>query len=191
MKRETDETGNPRQARLFRAFHWVQHLGVLHDKRDSLSLENLHGFQKIKGSSLMIMKGVNMRTLIVEDEFGSRKLLQGMLASFGECDLAVNGQEAVEAFKAAWTEGNPYDLILMDILMPVMDGQAALEAIRSIEKQMGIIGSQEAKVIMVTALGDPKTVVEAFYKGGATSYIVKPIDHDKLLEEMRKVGLLQ
>jgi two-component system chemotaxis response regulator CheY len=43
---------------------------------------------------------------------------------------------------------------------------------------------------MTTALGDPKTVVEAFYRGGATAYIVKPIGKQKLLQELRNFNLI-
>ncbi len=48
----------------------------------------------------------------------------------------------------------------------------------------------QVKVIMVTALDDPKNVFEALYQGGATSYIVKPIDKEKLLDEIRDFGLI-
>ncbi len=65
-----------------------------------------------------------------------------------------------------------------------------MKRIRSIENEIGIEGSAEAKVIMVTALGDPKNVVEAFYGGGATSYIVKPISRDKLISEIKSLGLI-
>ncbi len=63
--------------------------------------------------------------------------------------------------------------------------------IREIEKELGIKESGEVKVIMTTALDDPKTVVKAFYKGGASSYIVKPISKQKLLYEMHKLGLAE
>jgi two-component system chemotaxis response regulator CheY len=74
-------------------------------------------------------------------------------------------------------------------MMPGTDGQQALKKIREIEQDMGIRGAEEVKVIMTTALDDPKTVVEAYYRGGATSYIVKPIGHKKLIEEIRLLGL--
>jgi two-component system, chemotaxis family, chemotaxis protein CheY len=129
-----------------------------------------------------------MRALIVEDDFGSRRMMQKMLASYGECDVVVDGEEAVEAFLLAWEEFRPYDVIFMDIMMPKVDGQEALKRIRAIEKDMGIKPATEAKIIMTTVLEDPKNVMEAFNKGGATSYMVKPIDREKLLAELEKMG---
>lgn len=132
-----------------------------------------------------------MKVLIVEDDFTSRKLLQTILSPYGECDIAVNGKEAVEAFESALKAKAPYDLVCMDIMMPEMDGQEALKKIRSLEKKAGIRGSEEVKVVMTTALDDPKNVVEAYYKGGATSYIPKPIDRQLFLQLLRNLELIK
>jgi len=132
-----------------------------------------------------------MRILIVEDEFVSRRVLKEYLSPYGDCDVVVDGEEAIEAFRLAWDEGNPYNLICLDIMMPNMDGQEALKRMRDFEKERGVKGPSEAKIIMVTALDDPKSVVEAFYKGGATSYIVKPLDRAKLIQEIRSFGLIK
>ena len=131
-----------------------------------------------------------MKVLIVEDDFISRKLLQTLLSPYGDCDIAVNGLEAVQAFTAALDADAPYDLICMDIMMPEMDGQEALKRIRAIEKERDIQSSDEAKVVMITALDDPKNVVEAYYKGGATSYIPKPIDRQLFVHLLRNLGLI-
>lgn len=131
-----------------------------------------------------------MRALIAEDDFIARKYLKEILSPYGDCDIVVDGQEAVQAFRLAWDEKKPYDLICLDIMMPNMDGHQALREIREMEKNIGIKGSSEVKVIMITALGDPKNVFEAYYKGGATSYIVKPVDRAKLLEEIRSFNLI-
>ncbi len=130
-----------------------------------------------------------MRFLVVEDDFGSRRLLQVLLAQYGQCDVVVDGNEAIEAFRLAWEENEPYDVILLDIMMPNLDGQEALRTIRSIEREIGLSSDDEVKVIMTTALEDPKNVVEAFYEGGATSYLVKPIDKEKLRVELEKFGV--
>jgi len=132
-----------------------------------------------------------MRVLIVEDDLTSRKLLQKIVSPYGEADIAVNGQESIEAFETALEGGNPYDLVCMDIMMPEMDGQEALKKIRAAEKAKGIRNSEEVKVIMITALDDPKNVVEAYYKGGATSYVPKPIDRQLFLQLLRNLGLIQ
>jgi len=131
-----------------------------------------------------------MKILIVEDDFISRRIIKEILSPYGDCDIVVDGQEAVQAFKA-YEADDPYDLICMDIMMPNLDGQEALKQIRDIEKESGIKGSGEVKVIMITALDDPKTVFKAYYKGGATSYIVKPIEKDKLIQKIRGLGLIR
>jgi two-component system chemotaxis response regulator CheY len=131
-----------------------------------------------------------MRVLIAEDEFASRKVLEKFLGIYGRCDVVVDGDEAVESFQAAWADQDPYDLVLMDIMMPKMDGQEALKQIRDFEKSKGVVGFGEVKVIMVTALDDPRNVVEAFYEGGANSYLVKPIEKEKLDAELTTLGLI-
>jgi len=131
-----------------------------------------------------------MRVLIVEDDFTSRKLLQMILSPYGECDIAVNGEECVDAFKLALDEDKAYDLVCLDIMMPHKDGHQALKEIRALEKERGIPSSAEAKVVMTTALDDPKNVVEAYYKGGATSYIPKPLDKHMFLHLLRNLELI-
>ncbi|HEX7501078.1 MAG TPA: response regulator, partial [Polyangia bacterium] len=74
-----------------------------------------------------------MRILIVEDDMTSRILLRKMLEPFGSCDMAVNGKEAVEAFRQAQEADEPYALVCLDIMMPELDGQEALQAMRAQE----------------------------------------------------------
>lgn len=112
-----------------------------------------------------------------------------LLQDHARCDVVVDGQEAIEAFRLSWEENDPYGLILLDIMMPNVDGQTALKEIRGIEKQIGVHDRDAAKVIMTTALEDPKNVVEAYYHGGADSYLVKPIDRNKLFQLIEELGL--
>ncbi len=131
-----------------------------------------------------------MNILIVDDQFVIRKTMQKMLAAYGQCDNAANGEEAVEAFQLAWDEDNAYDLICLDIMMPGVNGHEALEKIRELEQQRGIAAKDEVKVIMTTSLDDPKSVVSS-YKQGATAYLVKPVNKEKLLFEMRRLRLIE
>lgn len=131
-----------------------------------------------------------MRILIVEDEFTSRKLLTALLSGFGECDTASDGVECVEIFRKALEDKRPYDLVCMDIMMPNKDGHQALKEMRILEQEMEVAPSEEAKVIMVTALNDPKTVVKAYYKGGAAAYLPKPIEVESLHAILRDLALI-
>ena len=79
-----------------------------------------------------------MKTLIVEDDFTSRLLMQSVLSRYGECHIATNGKEAVDACRTSRMKGFPYDLICMDILMPEMNGQEAVRQVREQEASLGI-----------------------------------------------------
>jgi len=130
-----------------------------------------------------------MRTLIVEDDFICRNVLQRFLSPYGECDIAVNGHEAVKAFDMAIQHGPRYDLICLDIMMPEMDGQAVLSAVRGIERQRGIGGHDGVKIIMTTALSDPKNVMQSF-REQCDGYLVKPIDRLKLVQMLSELRLI-
>ncbi len=130
-----------------------------------------------------------MRALIVEDEFLSRKVLLAFLSPLFESDVVVNGMEAVQAFEMALKENQPYDLVLMDIMMPELDGLEALERIRAMEREHK--RKPPVRVIMTTALDSPKVVIRSFHDGEASGYIVKPVSKDKLYAELEKLGLLK
>lgn len=131
-----------------------------------------------------------MKTLIVEDDFTSRFFLQKMMVKYGYCDVAVNGKEALDAFILAYEEDSPYDLILLDIMMPEMNGKEALKRIRSYERSINVSYKKEVKIIMLTALDSPQDVIESFYQGGCSAYIVKPVEKVKLVEVLKEYKLL-
>ena len=112
-----------------------------------------------------------------------------MLEGVGDCDICENGEQALAAFEFALMKNSPYDLVCMDIMMPKMDGQETLRCIRQTEKRQGINYSRGVKVIMLSALSDPHSVMQAFFQNGATGYMVKPIQKDKLLIELENIGI--
>lgn len=130
-----------------------------------------------------------MRILIAEDDFASRKVILKFLSVYGECDVTVDGMEAVDAFMMALEEENPYDLICLDVMMPVMDGYQALMGIRNLEKERNIPKEKAVKVIMTTALNDEKNVKMAF-ELGCTIYSGKPIDQERFEQALKKLGLV-
>jgi two-component system chemotaxis response regulator CheY len=95
----------------------------------------------------------------------------------------------VEAVRTALQAGAPYDLFCLDIMMPEMDGQEALQEIRRLEEKAGIAASDFAKIIMTTALADKANVIKAASRG-CNYFLVKPIEKAKLQDELRKLKLI-
>ena len=131
-----------------------------------------------------------MKTLVVEDDFTSRLVLQTFLSRYGECHVAVNGWEAVDAFRAALEGGQPYDLICMDIMMPEMDGTEAVRQVRALEEARGILSTHGVKIVMVTAVDDMKEMIQCFQEL-CDAYLVKPIDLSVLLKQVTSYQLVQ
>ncbi len=129
-----------------------------------------------------------MRMLIADDDFISRQLLCRYLKSFGKFEVAANGREAVDAVKLALDEDNPFDLICLDISMPCLDGQQALQKIRECEYQQNIMLGDGAKVIMTTASNDRKNIIQAF-RNTCDGYTIKPIDKSKFYRTLKRIGL--
>lgn len=131
-----------------------------------------------------------MRILIAEDDFASRKMMQKFMEQYGETDVTVDGMEAIDAFLMALDEDEPYDLICLDVMMPVMDGYQALKGIREMEQERSISKDNGAKIIMMTALNDESNVKMAFDLG-CTVYAPKPVDLDKLKKLLVKLELIE
>lgn len=130
-----------------------------------------------------------MKILLAEDDFVTRKFMVNFLSKYGECDVTVDGMEAVDAFMMALEDGEPYDLVCLEIMMPVMDGYQALVGIRNLEKEREIPSDKAVKVIMTTALNEERNVNMAF-ELGCTVYSGKPIDQERFEQVLKKLELI-
>lgn len=130
-----------------------------------------------------------LKILLAEDDYVTRKAMCTFLSKYGNCDVTVDGMEAVDAFLLALEEEEPYDLICLDIMMPVMDGYQALVGIRNLEKERNIPEEKTVKIIMTTALNEEKNVKMAF-ELGCTIYSGKPIDQTRFEQALKKLGLV-
>ena len=129
-----------------------------------------------------------MKSLVVEDDAINRKLLCTYLSRHGICDIAVDGEEAVNAVHRACQSHQTYDLVCMDLRMPGMDGQEAIREIRKQEVTSGV--DRPAKIIVTTIHTDMEDITTAL-PGRCNAYMVKPIDIAKLKKELKDFGLIQ
>jgi len=115
-----------------------------------------------------------MKIMVVDDEEGARDLFNTILTDEGyDVSLANGGEEALSLFKS-----NPFNLVITDIKMPVMDGLQLLQEIR----KMG----SKTDVIMVTAYGEVESYLKAMSLGAA-EYINKPIRIKELKRIVHKI----
>jgi len=134
------------------------------------------------------MQGVKMKVLIVDDQYVSIKKIQKIMEGFCECEAVDNGQAAVDAYKKAWEDSAPYDLITLDISMPGMDGTEVLSTIRELEKEKNIPKEKRVKILMVTASSDTDTVITCI-RAGCDDYLVKPINREIISKKLEQFGL--
>lgn len=118
--------------------------------------------------------------LLVEDNELNRDISETILTDAGaNVTMAVNGEMAVEAFKAS--EPGKFDMILMDIMMPIMNGYEATRCIRSLER----IDAKEIPIIALTANAFTEDVEKA-KKAGMNDHLAKPLDIQRMLALIAK-----
>ncbi|MBF0158065.1 MAG: response regulator [Magnetococcales bacterium] len=131
-----------------------------------------------------------MKILIADDELQNRKLMRDFLKPLGQCDMASDGKAALDLFVADLEDGDPYDIVFLDIMMPVMDGQKALSKMRAAEKRLAP-DARETVIIMVTGMDSSVQAMQAYFKGGCTDYLTKPVTRQSLLDKLQALGVIE
>jgi len=130
-----------------------------------------------------------VRCLVVDDDELGRELIASYLEGIADCEMAENGLKAVEMFRDAFEGGNPYDLIILDIVMPEMDGHTAAKEIRMIEKEWGVPINNGVSIVVLSSLNTPSDVIQAYVSARSAAHLVKPVQPDKLLAILGKLGM--
>lgn len=131
-----------------------------------------------------------LRCLIVDDDELGRELLATQLEPYATSDLACDGYDAVAKFTTALLEGNPYQAIFLDIVMPGMDGYGAARAIRSLEQERGVSVERGVNIVVLSSLNTPQDIIQAYVSAQSAAHLVKPVKLEKLLKTLRKLELI-
>ncbi|KAI9089987.1 hypothetical protein DFS34DRAFT_379627 [Phlyctochytrium arcticum] len=127
--------------------------------------------------------------LMVEDNVVNQKVLKRLLETLGYSAVVANhGQEALDHIRARQVARSHFDLILMDIEMPVMDGLTAARAIRALERSGSLFGGP-ARIPIVAVTGNARQEqLDKALHAGMDDYMVKPYVKREMVEKIR--GLL-
>jgi two-component system sensor histidine kinase/response regulator len=136
---------------------------------------------QMKQNGLIAHDKASGRILLVEDNTLNAEIAQTLLTDYGlHVDVASDGNEALEFFRA---DTNKYDIIFMDVQMPVMDGYHATAAIRDLESK----NSKHSHTVIIGMSANAfKEDVDKALACGMDDYITKPIDIKKLQNLLRK-----
>jgi two-component system, chemotaxis family, chemotaxis protein CheY len=127
-----------------------------------------------------------MRILVVDDESVSRRKMELIMRSFGQCDTVESGAAAIESFANAWENWAPFDLISLDLLMPEMNGDEVIKKIREMEKNKSVPEDKQVRIMVVTAKSDKDSIITCI-QAGCNEYIVKPFDRPIVQEKLAKI----
>ncbi len=131
-----------------------------------------------------------MKVLIVDDELVSRTKMKTIISGFAPCTAVDSGSAAVAAFEKALRENKPFNIILLDINMPEMDGTEALYKIREIENKATLPKEKQAIIIMVTSHSDKDNIITCL-QAGCNDYVVKPFNKEIISEKLDKHTSIQ
>jgi len=130
-------------------------------------------------------KGIGLSILVAEDNEINALLARALLTRLGHRPtVAGNGTAAVESWAAARAAGKPYDLVLMDVQMPGMDGLQAARRIRAAETQAG---DRPVRMLALTANAQSEDR-DACLAAGMDGLLVKPLERERLREELDAVA---
>ncbi|MGE5790582.1 MAG: response regulator [Syntrophaceae bacterium] len=130
-----------------------------------------------------------LRILVLEDDASTCRLMQIFLDQIGECRIVSGGRTALDSFQSALDQGKPFDLLLLDIMVPEINGIDVLKKVRMIERSRGIHDRNRAKVIITSSLSDARNMEQA-RSAESDGYLVKPVNRAKLFSTIRTMGLL-
>ena len=123
--------------------------------------------------------------LVAEDNDINALLARALLVRLGHRPtVASNGALALESWHAALSAGTPYDLVLMDVHMPQLDGIEATRRIRAAEQE-GDIARTPVVALTANALGEDR---DACLTAGMDAFLVKPLDRERLIEILASRG---
>jgi len=129
-----------------------------------------------------------LKTLIVDDEIISSRILKKIMETISECVTVEDGKKGIALYEEAIEKKKPFDLLTLDISMPGMSGLKVLNEIRKKKKKMKTPKAERVKIIMVTSRMNTTTIKKCI-KLGCNGYLTKPIKKYQLFKSIKGMGI--
>ena len=126
--------------------------------------------------------------LVVDDDQMSRAMVANFVSQYAHCDIAPDGRNGLDLFEHSLRHANPYDVVFMDLAMPIMNGHMLIRKIRELEKQQPS-NYVRTKIFVISFSSSPWDMADTVLDKIADDYMVKPFSRAKLVELLARHGL--
>lgn len=131
-----------------------------------------------------------MKSLVIDDDYSCRRIFKVYLDNLGDCDTVSLGFEGMNKFKEAFGTSDPYNLIIIDIILPDINGNEVLRMIRTEEDLALTPDHFRVKIVLATSLDDEvNRNFEKDLKKGLETYYVKSFANEGLPGKLQELNL--
>lgn len=133
-----------------------------------------------------------MKTLIVEDDRVCGNVFKLEMSKHGECQLVRTGEEALIVYKEALNNGVPFQLMLLDIILPGISGAEVLKLVREIEEERNINEIDKLRILITTAFDDwyNREIIIKKLNYEYENYYIKSSNIKELLDKISEMGFV-
>ncbi|MFZ5425902.1 MAG: response regulator [Thermodesulfobacteriota bacterium] len=131
-----------------------------------------------------------LNILTVDDDEITQFHLNQLLLPLGRNRMAYSGEDAIARVEESIASGDGFDVILMDVIMPGIDGLKTVSEIVRLFNEKRIPLERRPKIVMLSSVEERETQIDALYACGADHYIMKPVDEEVLLGALKELGVI-
>jgi two-component system chemotaxis response regulator CheY len=131
-----------------------------------------------------------LKVLTVDDDEVTQFHVSQLLLELGRSRMAYSGEEALARVEESLAGGEAYDLILMDVILPGLDGLATVREIVTRFNEQKVPLENRPKIVMLSSVDERDTQIDALYACGADYYLTKPLENERFIQALCEMGLV-
>lgn len=131
-----------------------------------------------------------LNVLTVDDDEVTQFHVSQLLLKLGRSRMAYSGADAIARVEESLAGGEAYDLILMDVMMPGLDGLTTVREIVTRFNEHKVPLESRPKIVMLSSVDERDTQIDALYACGADYYLTKPLESERFMQALREMGLV-